>query len=115
MSCGRSARREEDRATRIRARDEIGCGSRDRVQLPRPDRARELGFEHRVRPAGAATEAFVVELDELGDKGREQDSRRLVDALDVAQVARILDGDTSDERRDRRKVADPRCQPLPMS
>ena len=66
------------------------AGTLDRRQLALADLPGQLRLQRRVGAAGAAAQAVVVELDDVGD-GAEHGAHRRLGALHVAQVARILD------------------------
>jgi len=60
----------------------------------------ELGFEHGVRTAGTATQAFVIELYQLANKRCQDLARGQVYTLDMSKVAGILNRDEKVERLD---------------
>ena len=109
---------EVHRTARVGAGDD-GCSRTaarplDRVELARPDRRRQLGFGDRVGTTRAAAQPVVVELDHVGHRA-EHGAHRLVAALDVAQVARILDDHPLPQRLDTGRgedLVDARRQPL---
>ena len=79
-------------------------------------RSPDLGGEHRlqlrVRAAGAAAQALVVQLDDLAHERPKHRAGRLVHPLHVAEMARILHRDPEVERLDVGEASDVRSEPL---
>ena len=67
--------------------------------LRSPSSSRGLGLDEVVDPGAAAAEMLLGRLDELeaGDRA-EQRARLVADALGMAEVARLLEGDSKLER-----------------
>ena len=84
------------RTARVGARNDARVRGLERPidgrQLAIADLAGELRLDHRERPTGAAAQTGVVEFDQLCESV-EQRSHRLVHALDVSEVTRVLDDD----------------------
>ena len=75
-------------------------GPADGGDLAVADLAGQRRLERRVGAAGAAAQAVVVELDDVGDVA-EHGAHRLVGPLHVAEVARVLDDHRAEPRRRR--------------
>ena len=103
---------EVHRAPGVGAGDDVGGGAPDRAELAGADLIGQLGLEDRVGPAGATAQSVVVQFDQLADVRGEHGARREMDALHVAEVARILHGDTQVERCGGRESLDVQRQPF---